>query len=81
MSRGTDVTAGGFIGRLAQLHGLVVRGRAALRRHRSAAGPTGRTSDEASFEVHVDQALRVARGLPPLQVVNLEEGSIVRSGT
>ena len=80
MTRGTDVAAGGPSGRLVQ-HGVVMRVRAALHRHTIGSGLRRRTSDEASFEVHVDQALRVARGLPPLQVVNLEEGSIVRSGT
>jgi len=80
VTRGTDVAAGGLSGRLAQL-GVVIRVRAVLRRHTIDSGPRGRMSDEASFEAHVDQALRVARGLPPLHVVSLDEGVVARSGT
>ena len=80
MTRGTDVAAGGPSGRLVQ-HGVVMRVRAALHRHTIGSGFHRRTSDEASFEAHVDQALRVVRGLPPLHVVSLNGGSVARSGT
>lgn len=79
MSRGTDVAGGGLSGRFAQLGDVVVRMRAVLRRRRQEDGP-GRSPDEVSFEAHVEQALRVARGLPPLHVVKLDDG-VVRSGT
>ena len=38
-----------------------------IRRHRPATG--GTASDEAAFEAHVDQALRIARQMPTLSVV------------
>jgi hypothetical protein len=75
-----DVARGGLNGRLAQLGEVVGRMRAVLRRRHEEAGRV-RTLDEDSFEVHVEQALRIARGLPALHVVQIDDSTVARSGT
>jgi hypothetical protein len=71
-----DATAGARTSPLAQLV-TVIAMRIARRRDRAltAARPAAppRTSDDAAFEAHVDQALRIARGLPALRTVDLDD--------